>query len=730
MKIYNTINKNGYFSGISTQGGISVPIKPLVNNERARFVDGKWEYEFTKEKKSEDATVYNLFGHSIYYMYTGSIIPLNGDIILKKSEDISVLIPCYDKADYIVDCVKSCVNQTMSPKEIVILLMDEKSQAMKEELENISDLITCIISEQLNVVKARVKLVNEYCNTDWFILLDADDMLCENFIEVAYNRNASVVFPRVQLVNEDGEIGSFEDGSQNNILKTSSISNAMYNNLTSLMNKEVFNEVKLDEDLCYGGEDIDFIIRLLALKKYKIDYVYSICYYYREVDGLSSKKSYYISHYKSLKKNLDFLHEEYVAINGYQEFEDDFYKNPTLETYVQYSNLNRLDVLTKKEEELRYKLYLSKKKTPIAAYDYYKFTTIGNAQMNELCYAGKEFDVIFTEEITHTRIVSDKVNAIINKDILPEIEGLKGLVLIEYLLDNYCCFEELNPPVEIFTNEEELQLLDNVNNEAIQEQLKLVDIPKKPYKSENIVNINFALHNVCNLKCEYCSAKYHKSKVATDDEVYENFDKALTLIEEKFKGKPIQIGILGGEPTLFSNELILKIVNRLKNYRKIILFTNGTNKNSIWYNYDNIIYAVHVTDWKEHPEKLCIESFDKNETPIIVITSEDIDKLEEVLNNYDVVENLRINACTNSPIAELDLSKEELERLNQIITKHGLSHTINSCYSQGSTIQVNCENLELCKKCCKQKTDFTLEEALVQDKEYCKECIFYDTCRY
>ena len=71
MKIYNTINKNGYFSGISTQGGISVPIKPLVNNERARFVDGKWEYEFTKEKKSEDATVYNLFGHSIYYMYTG-----------------------------------------------------------------------------------------------------------------------------------------------------------------------------------------------------------------------------------------------------------------------------------------------------------------------------------------------------------------------------------------------------------------------------------------------------------------------------------------------------------------------------------------------------------------------------------------------------------------------------------------------------------------------------------
>lgn len=730
MKIYNTINENGYFTGISTRGGVSVPIKPLVNNERARFVNGKWEYEFAKAEKHEDTSVYNLFGHSIYYMYTGNIIPLNGDIVLEKSEDISILIPCYDKANYIVDCIKSCVNQSMQPKEIVVLLMDEKSQAMKEELENISDLITCIISEQLNAVKARVKLVNEYCNTDWFILLDADDMLCEDFIEVVYNRNASVVFPRVQFVEENGEIGSFDDGLQNNILKSSCISNAMYNNLTSLMNKEVFNEVGLDEDLCYGGEDIDFIIRLLALKKYKIDYVYNICYYYRRIDGLSSKKSYFISHYKSLKKNLDFLHKEYVAINGYMEFEDDFYKNPTLETYIQYSSLSRINVLTEKEKELRYKLYLSKRKTPIATYDYYKFTTIGNAQMNELCYVGKEFDVIFTEELTHMRIVSDEVNAIINKDILPEIEGLKGLALIEYLLDNYCCFEELKPPVEIFTNEEELQLLDNVDNEAIQDQLKLVDIPKKPYRYENVININFAFHNVCNLKCEYCSARCHKCKVATDDKVYENFDKALTLIEEKFKDKPIQIGILGGEPTLFSDELILKIVNRLKNYRKIILFTNGTNKNSVWYNYDNILYAVHITDWKEHPEKLCIENFNKNETPIIVITSEDIDKLEEVLDNYNVVENLRIDGCTDSPIAELDLSKEELEKLNQIIIKHGLHYTINNCSSQGNAIQVNCENLDFCKKCCKQKVDFALEEALTQDKESCKGCIFYDTCKY
>lgn len=71
-----------------------------------------------------------------------------------------------------------------------------------------------------------------------------------------------------------------------------------------------------------------------------------------------------------------------------------------------------------------------------------------------------------------------------------------------------------------------------------------------------------------------------------------------------------------------------------------------------------------------------------------------------------------------------------MEKLNQIIIKHGLYHTINDCCSQGSTIQINCENLDFCKKCCKQKAEFTLEEALVQDKEQCKDCLFYDSCIY
>lgn len=730
MKIYNNIDENGYFTGISTQGGISVPIKPLINEERARLVDGKWEYEFTKVKKNEDSSVYSLFENSISCTYTLNIMPLNGDIVLKKSEEISILIPCYNKAKYIVDCVKSCVNQTMKPKEIIILLMDKESQSLIDELENISDIVTCVVSEKFNAVKARVKLVNEYCNTDWFILLDADDMLCEDFIEVAYNKDGSVVFPRCQWVEENGKLGDFEDTSKFNYIRTSYINNALYGNLTCLINKEIFNEVGLDEELCNGGEDFDFIVRLLALKKYKIAYEYRICYYYRTTDGLSSSNVFYESHYKALLKNLDFLHQEYVAKNDYIEYEDDFYKNPTLETFVKYIPTNRLNVLEKKEKELLYKLYLSKNRTPICTYDYYKFTTLGNAKMNEWAYVGKEFDVIFTEEINHMRIVSDEVNAIINKDILPKIEGMKGLTLIEYLLDNYCCFEERNPPVEIFNNEEELQRLNNVDNEVIQEQLKLVDIPKtSSYKNNLPININFTFHNVCNLKCEYCSSKCRNAKIVTDDEVYENFDKALTYIEEKFKGRALNIGILGGEPTLFSDNLITKITNRLKNYRTYVLFTNDTNRNSIWYDHDNILYLTHIVDWKEHPENICVDNFERNQIPIIVVTSKELDILDEILTNYNVVKDLIINACSDSPIKELDLTKNDIDKLNKIIERRGLFNGA-MCRTQGNTILINCENLNLCKKCCKQKEDFPLEEVMTKDRELCKNCIFYDTCMH
>ena len=34
----------------------------------------------------------------------------------------------------------------------------------------------------------------------------------------------------------------------------------------------------------------------------------------------------------------------------------------------------------------------------------------------------------------------------------------------------------------------------------------------------------------------------------------------------------------------------------------------------------------------------------------------------------------------------------------------------------------------ICKECCKQTEDFPLEEVITNDKELCKNCIFYDTC--
>lgn len=726
MDIFNSINENGYFCGISTEGGISNPIKPIVSGEKARFINSKWVYEFNKEEEFNLDNKYGLVGHSIDLMYTTNIKPLNGEIILEKSKDISILIPCYGKAKYIIDCVKSCINQTMKPYEIIIMLMDEESQLLEKELSSLG--ATCIISKRYNAVQSRNKLVNEYCNTDWFVLLDADDMISPNFLELSYKEEASVVFPRGQYCEENGEIGDCEDTSNITSVQLESHSNALFGNLTSLMNKQIFNEVGLDEKLYLGGEDFDFIIRLLSLSKYKVSYLRTIWYMYRKTNGLSNDNKFWDSHFNAIVKNIEFLHQEYVSVCGYNEIEDTFYHNPKLESVIPYSPVNKLDVLINKEKVLRYKLYLSKQKEPIQSFNINDFITIGDMEINELMYIGKEFDVIFNEEISHHTVISKNVNALINKNILPKIKDKQGLDLINYLLDNYCCFENENPPSDNLSIDEELNKLELVDDNTIKEQLKLVNIPKFIYfKNALPITISFILHRKCNLNCSYCNALNNINEF-TDDEMYERFDYALTWIENHHENRPIHIGLLGGEPTLWSNYLIQKIMDRLSNYRHIMLYTNGIIKDSLWHKQDKIHFLTHVTDWKEHPEKLCKNNLLKNETPLIVITRDDLEDLDKVLSKIPNEKMITANPCVQSHNSEQDITPEDYIKLKEIIKKYDLN-ILPDCKS-GNAINIDCNDFSMCKACCRNTVNVNLEEVLNINKELCKKCLFVDSCIY
>ena len=116
-----------------------------------------------------------------------------------KEKEITILIPCWGKAEYIEETVKSCVNQTMKAYQIIVLLMDEESQKLKDKLENLCDNVKCIIHERLLISAARNYLVS-ICPTEYFFLLDADDTISPNALEECYKQKESVVIiPRDDL---------------------------------------------------------------------------------------------------------------------------------------------------------------------------------------------------------------------------------------------------------------------------------------------------------------------------------------------------------------------------------------------------------------------------------------------------------------------------------------------------------------------------------------------------
>lgn len=466
--MFNLLDKkNNYIGNAKIKIGnyTTTPIKPLRFRESAKFINGKWDYDFEK-RKSKVETRFSMINYFIAY-YGAKCRPENGTIVLEKSKDISVLIPCYGKAKYIVDCVKSCVNQSMKLKEIVVLLMDDDSIALKDELEKLG--ATCYVGERSNAVKSRTQLVNEFCKTDWFILLDADDMLMSNCVETLYNENATVVYPVIVKVDEYGI-------KKYNLEDTESYHGiSIQQNLTCLMNKDIFNEIGLDENLCNGGEDFDFNVRLLALKKYKIAHTNKTCYLYRETEnGLTKKKEFYESHFNSVVKNIDFLHQEFVKIEGDKEWEREFAKNPTLETYAKYNFIGIESLIAEKRDVIEYKKYLSKLRTPLSEYNKNQFIVFNGELKNDFELQGKTFDVMFLETVNENNCYDDYIPMVINKDI--NIENKIGWELLTYLLDNYSCFETYKD-TEILTDNVIFEKIKNSKNknEELEAQLKLIE---------------------------------------------------------------------------------------------------------------------------------------------------------------------------------------------------------------------------------------------------------------
>jgi len=252
----------------------------------------------------------------------------------------SVVIPLYNKGNYITTCLDSVLNQDFSNFEIIIV-DDGSTDDSINEIKKFDD-ERIIIEQQENkgAAAARNKGV-EIAKAKWIAFLDADDLWLENhlaelFLAIQEFPKESVFTSRLGIIRQHKQIDlaqyNFKLKSETQLLSyfENSIKSDLLNTSGIVIEKAFFKKMNGFDEQIYSGQDTDLFIRI-GLKK-KIVF--------------SSKNTFLYCEYSenNISKTPRFK-ERLALLDAYQLKAEN---NPALEKYL---DLNRFSIY------LRSKMY-------------------------------------------------------------------------------------------------------------------------------------------------------------------------------------------------------------------------------------------------------------------------------------------------------------------------------------------------------------------------------------
>jgi glycosyltransferase involved in cell wall biosynthesis len=171
--------------------------------------------------------------------------------------DVSVLITCYNKEEYLDECVSSVLRQTKQPREIIVV-HDECTNPMHHAAAT-----TIMLPKNLGVARARHEAFR-FSTGKLIVFLDGDDILSPDYLEkmtLKIADGADIAFPDIYL---------FGDGTSKLTMLTEKVEPALVEKIeklpipvTSMMKREVYEKLQ-----GFGKwevlEDIDFWLRAMC----------------------------------------------------------------------------------------------------------------------------------------------------------------------------------------------------------------------------------------------------------------------------------------------------------------------------------------------------------------------------------------------------------------------------------------------------------------------------------
>jgi glycosyltransferase involved in cell wall biosynthesis len=182
---------------------------------------------------------------------------------MENSTLISIVIPCYNDAQYIEQSVFSALNQTYSQIEVIVV-DDGSNEETKKVLKSLEPKITKLITQE-NSGQSKARNVGiKASKGDYILVLDSDDYFESTFCEKAIlslgNPEIKLVTSFVKRFNDFYCYDFYPNGGD---LKDFLICNQAAAGSIMFRKQDCITAGGYDETMTFGFEDWEFYIRLL-----------------------------------------------------------------------------------------------------------------------------------------------------------------------------------------------------------------------------------------------------------------------------------------------------------------------------------------------------------------------------------------------------------------------------------------------------------------------------------
>ena len=232
----------------------------------------------------------------------------------RREKMVSIVIPCYEQAQYLHNAIESALNQTYANVEVIVV--DDGSPDNASEVAK-GYPVTLIRQENKGLPGARNSGI-AIADGEYFLPLDADDRIEKDFLMKTVpemnNPNVGVVYTPMKIMNHKYEIVERPLIPSEKIL----LENLKHNNqvyVCSLVRMKAVKQCNgYNENMIHGYEDWNFWIDICK-RGWEFNYVPLSLFNYMVKSGSMSGVSYYKWH----KFNTDQLKKNHPEIYGTNE---------------------------------------------------------------------------------------------------------------------------------------------------------------------------------------------------------------------------------------------------------------------------------------------------------------------------------------------------------------------------------------------------------------------------